>query len=129
MGKHLYAGVSLLMLGICAAAVIGFAVPAVGEVVMPVVTVGNAGNDADSNGRGSVADAFAMAKYEVTNTQYAVIYPISTSEALPNQVSTTSYQLSAHSTIIYYVRGWFYQIRQLPYHHPSWTIACLHSFR
>ena len=71
MGKHLYAGVSLLILGICAAAVIGFESPAVGEVVMPVVAVGNAGNDADGNGRGSVADAFAMAKHEVTNSQYA----------------------------------------------------------
>ena len=39
-------------------------------VTIETVTVGNAGNAADTNGLGAVADVFAMGKYEVTIGQY-----------------------------------------------------------
>ena len=39
-------------------------------VTIDTVTVGNAGNAADTNGLGAVADVFAMGKYEVTIGQY-----------------------------------------------------------
>ena len=39
-------------------------------VTIDTVTVGDAGNAADTNGLGAVADAFAMGKYEVTIGQY-----------------------------------------------------------
>ena len=37
---------------------------------MDWITVGNAGNAADANGRGSVAYTYQIGKYEVTNAQY-----------------------------------------------------------
>ena len=39
-------------------------------VTIETVTVGDAGNAADTNGLGAVADVFAMGKYEVTIGQY-----------------------------------------------------------
>jgi sulfatase modifying factor 1 len=39
-------------------------------VTIDTVTVGDAGNAADTNGLGAVADAFAMGRYEVTIGQY-----------------------------------------------------------
>ena len=39
-------------------------------VTIDTVTVGDAGNAADTNGHGAVADVFAMGKYEVTIGQY-----------------------------------------------------------
>ena len=40
-------------------------------VTIDTVTVGDAGNAADTNGLGAVADVFAMGKYEVTIGQYS----------------------------------------------------------
>ena len=39
-------------------------------VTIDTVTVGDAGNAANTNGLGAVADVFAMGKYEVTIGQY-----------------------------------------------------------
>lgn len=41
------------------------------SVVLDMVSVGNAGNIADSNGYGSVAYGYEIGKYEVSNTEYA----------------------------------------------------------
>lgn len=38
---------------------------------IPMALVGDPGNAADTNGNGSVANLFRMAKYEITNRQYA----------------------------------------------------------
>jgi formylglycine-generating enzyme required for sulfatase activity len=49
-------------------AVAASAAPA--EITLELVMVGNAGNAADSTGYGSVADVYAIGKYEVTAGQY-----------------------------------------------------------
>jgi formylglycine-generating enzyme len=42
-----------------------------GQTSLQVVTVGDAGNPADSTGYGSVGYVYQMGKYDVTNAQYA----------------------------------------------------------
>ena len=48
-----------------------FVGPASAQVAFDWATVGNPGNAADTNGFGSVASEFRIAKHEVTNDQYA----------------------------------------------------------
>jgi formylglycine-generating enzyme required for sulfatase activity len=56
---------------ILALAVLLFAFPAQAEVNIEWVTVGDAGNAADTTGYGAVSYEYQIGKYEVTNAQYA----------------------------------------------------------
>ncbi len=58
-------------LGLAIPACIALATPAFAIVTMNYVTVGDAGNAADSTGFGAVSYAYNIGKYEVTNAQYA----------------------------------------------------------
>lgn len=61
------------------------ALPAGAAVTIDYVTVGNAGNAADTTGYGAVAYEYQIGKYEVTNAQYA--------EFLNAKAATDSYSL------------------------------------
>jgi len=50
---------------------VGIILPASATVAIDYVTVGNAGNEADTTGFGAVAYDYQIGKYEVTNAQYA----------------------------------------------------------
>src|SRR5262245_20113133 len=55
------------------AALLGVFAPAPATQAVPIdwVAVGNPGNAADTTGYGSVASAYQISKYEITNAQYA----------------------------------------------------------
>jgi sulfatase modifying factor 1 len=67
MKKHLFILVVAVMSAVFTAATPGHAQPL---VTIDTVTVGDAGNAADTTGFGAVANAFAIGKYEVTIGQY-----------------------------------------------------------
>jgi sulfatase modifying factor 1 len=58
-------------LGLATLAGIALSTPAFAVVSIDYVTVGNAGNTADTSGYGAVADAYNIGKNEVTISQYA----------------------------------------------------------
>ena len=65
--------------------------PAFAIVNIDYVTVGNAGNAADTTGYGAVAYAYKIGKYEVTNAQYtAFLNAVDPSGANANGIYSTS---------------------------------------
>jgi sulfatase modifying factor 1 len=63
--------VKTLFLGLAALACLPFGSIASAEAIQ-WVTVGDAGNTADTTNRGAVSDSFQIMKYEFTNQQYTV---------------------------------------------------------
>jgi sulfatase modifying factor 1 len=61
----------MLVSAIQGAILAAFSLPATAAVSMHYVTVGNAGNPANTTGYGAVAYEYQIGKYEVTNAQYA----------------------------------------------------------
>ena len=59
------------LMAVCAASAIASAAPPAAAITMDMVTVGDAGNAADTTGYGVVTYRYGIGKYEVTIEQYA----------------------------------------------------------
>jgi len=94
------------------AGAIAFAVASVASSVLGVqvpgdmVTVGNPGNTANTNGWGSVSSIFQISKFETTNTQYAAfLNSVDATGTNPNSVYSASMGTEALGGIVFSPSG------------------------